>query len=118
VNVAPFFLPIRGVGSFGGATPSVIWAGVGNGHPHLFALHKRLQDAVLGAGLRADLRAFHPHITLARPGHVSAAALRPFLRAHAETEFGMWEVKDFTLFSSRPAADGSLYTVELRQPLR
>ncbi|HEX8296243.1 MAG TPA: RNA 2',3'-cyclic phosphodiesterase [Chthoniobacteraceae bacterium] len=117
VKVARFFLPIRGVGTFGGARPSVLWAGVGKGHPHLFALHKHLLDAVLNAGLRADLRRFHPHITLARPSGVSEAALRPFLREHAETEFGMWEVQEFVLFSSRPALEGSTYTAELRQSL-
>lgn len=114
VRVPPFFLPLRGVGSFGGNRPSVVWAGVGNGHPHLFALHKHLQDAVLRAGLQPDLRAFHPHVTLARARDVSAAALRPFLREHAETEFGMWEVKEFVLFSSDLDPAGSTYTAELR----
>ena len=117
VRVPSFFLPLRGVGSFGGARPSVVWAGVGNGHPHLFALHKHLQDALLRVGLKADLRPFHPHITLARPRGGSAAALRPFLREHAETELGMWEVKEFVLFSSRLDPAGSTYTAELRGPL-
>jgi 2'-5' RNA ligase len=114
VRVPPFFLPLRGVGSFGGGRPSVLWAGVGNGHPHLFALHKHLQDAVLRAGLKPDLRAFHPHVTLARPRGISASALRPFLREHAETEFGMWEVKEFVLFSSDLDPAGSTYTAEMR----
>jgi 2'-5' RNA ligase len=117
VNVPPFFLPIRSVGTFGGSRPTVLWAGVGTGHPHLFALHKHLQDAVLRAGLAADLRPFHPHITLARLGDLSAATLRPFLRQHAESEFGMWEVRDFTLFSSLLQPEGSHYTVVHRQPL-
>jgi len=51
VQVPPFFLPIAGVGAFGGERPSVVWAGVGKGHPHLFALHQRIQDAVLQAEL-------------------------------------------------------------------
>ena len=117
VHVAPFFLPILGLGTFGGARPSTLWAGVGKGHPHLFALHKHLQDAVLRAGLEPDLRPFHPHITLGRARDLSAASLRPLLRKHAETEFGMWEVKDFTLFSSVLSHEGSTYTVEMRQPL-
>lgn len=29
----------------------------------------------------------------------------------------MWEVKDFTLFSSQPSLEGSTYTVELRESL-
>ena len=117
VHVPPFFLPIQGVGTFGGSRPSVVWAGVGKGHPHLFALHKHVQDAILRAGLQPDLRAFHPHITLARVRDVSASTLRPFLREHAETDFGMIEVKEFVLFSSRPLPDGSVYIPEHRRPL-
>ena len=54
VRVAPFFLPVQGVGLFGGTWPAVVWAGVGKGHPHLFALHHHIQDAVLHAGLEPD----------------------------------------------------------------
>jgi len=114
VQVPPFFLPIAGVGAFGGERPSVVWAGVGKGHPHLFALHQHLQDAVLHAGVEPDLKPFHPHITLGRARGVSRAALKPFLRRYAETEFDLWKVTGFTLFSSRLAAEGSLYTVEMR----
>ncbi len=117
VHVPPFFLPVRGVGSFGGGRPSVLWAGVGNGHPHLFALHRRLQDVIIRAQLKPDLRAFHPHITLARVRGVSAHQVRPFLREHAETEFGMLEVNEFVLFSSSISADGSAYTAEFRRAL-
>jgi RNA 2',3'-cyclic 3'-phosphodiesterase len=114
VQVPPFFLPIAGVGTFGGDRPSVVWAGVGKGHPHLFALHQHIQDAVLHAGLEPDLKPFHPHITLGRARAVSRAALKPFLRRYAETEFDLWKVTGFTLFSSRLAAEGSIYTVEMR----
>ena len=112
VQMPPFFLPIAGVGAFGGERPSVVWVGVGKGHPHLFALHHHLQDAVLRAGLEADLKPFHPHITLGRARGVSRAALKPFLRRHAETEFDLWKVtRLYAVFSSRPAAEGSVYTV-------
>src|SRR6185295_8242261 len=110
---AAFFLPVIGVGVFGGDWPKVVWAGVGKGHPHLFALHQHLQDAVLQAGLEADLKPFHPHITLGRLKGVSRAALKPFLRKYAETEFGLWKVADFVLFSSILAPEGSTYKVEM-----
>ncbi|HSH93833.1 MAG TPA: RNA 2',3'-cyclic phosphodiesterase [Roseimicrobium sp.] len=114
---AAFFLPVAGVGVFGGDWPKVVWAGVGKGHPHLFALHQHLQDAVLQAGLEADLKPFHPHITLGRMKGVSRSALKAFLRRYAETEFGLWKVSDVTLFSSVLAPEGSTYTVELRRAL-
>jgi RNA 2',3'-cyclic 3'-phosphodiesterase len=115
VQVAPFFLPIAGVGAFGGERPSVVWVGVGKGHPHLFALHQHIQDAVLHAGLEPELKPFHPHITLGRARGVSRVALKPFLRRHAETEFDLWKVTGFTLFSSRLAAEGAIHSVEMRQ---
>jgi 2'-5' RNA ligase len=114
IRVPPFFLPIRGLGTFGGGRPGVLWAGVGNGHPHLFALHKRVQDAILHAGLEPDLRPFHPHVTLARPRGVSASQLRPLLREHEETEFGLAHIEELVLFSSHPTGAGSVYTPELR----
>jgi 2'-5' RNA ligase len=65
VRVPPFFLPLRGVGVFNSrGRPSVAWAGVGKGHPHLFALNRRIQDAALDAGLEANLKPFHPHVTI------------------------------------------------------
>ncbi len=115
VHVPAFFLPVAGVGTFGGERPTLIWAGVGKGHPHLFALHQHIQDAVLQAELEPGLKPFHPHITLGRMRGVSRAALKPFLRRYAETEFGLWKVTGFALFSSRVSEDGSIYTVEMRR---
>jgi 2'-5' RNA ligase len=115
VRVPAFFLPIEGVGTFGGARPSVVWVGAGRGHPHLFALHKHVQDAVLRAGLEPDLKPFHPHITLARGDGVSAAALLPFVRRHAKTEFGLWKVTGFAMFSSVLLPEGAIHTPEMRR---
>ena len=116
VRVAPFFLPLYGVGVFNvRGRPSVVWAGVGKGHPHLFALHRRIQDAVLHAGLEPDLKPFHPHITIARAKGISRQALQPFLRRHAEVDFGMFEVTGFELYSSVLTAEGAIHQVEMRQ---
>jgi 2'-5' RNA ligase len=116
VRVPPFFLPVRGVGVFESrGRPSVVWAGVGKGHPHLFTLHRRIQDAVLHAGLEADLKPFHPHVTVARAKEISRQALQPFLRSYAETEFGLVKVTGFALFSSVLAPEGATHRVEMRQ---
>ena len=109
-----FFLPLVGLGTFPGkGRPNIIWLGVGRGHPHLFQLHKRVQEAALAAGLEPDLRAFHPHITLARCRDVSAESLRPFLRAHAGFDAGMIHVESFYLNSSELTPAGSVYAPEL-----
>jgi 2'-5' RNA ligase len=116
VRVPSFFLPLRGLGVFNSCgRPSVAWAGVGKGHPHLFGLHRRIQDAVLCAGLEADLKPFHPHVTIGRAKGISLQALQPFLRSHAETEFGLVKVTGFALYSSALAAGGATHRVEMRQ---
>ena len=116
VRVPPFFLPLRGVGVFNSrGRPSVAWAGVGKGHPHLFALHRRIQDAVLFAGLEANLKPFHPHVTIGRAKGISQQTLEPFIRSHAETEFGLFKVTGFELYSSVLAARGATHRVEMRQ---
>ena len=115
VEVPAFFLPIRGVGTFGGARPTVVWAGGGSGHPHLFALRKRIQDALLQAGLEPDLSPFHPHITLARTKGVAREVIQPFLRQYADEEFGIWKVTGFALFSSALTAEGATYSIEMRR---
>ena len=114
VRVPPFFLPIQGIGTFGGSKPTVVWVGLGKAHPHLFALHKHIQDAVLQVGLRPDLRPFRAHITLGRLNGVSATTLSPFLRRNAETEFGLWKVTGFALFSSVLTHEGPIHTLERR----
>jgi 2'-5' RNA ligase len=109
-----FFLPLTGFGAFPGkGRPSVIWIGVGSGHPHLFQLHKRVQEAALAAGLEPDLRSFHPHVTVARCRDVSPEAIRPFLKAHAAFDGGMIHVESFCLNSSELMPAGSVYVREL-----
>jgi 2'-5' RNA ligase len=109
-----FFLPISGLGTFPGkGRPNILWVGVGTGHPHLFQLHKRVQEAAIHAGLEPDLRSFHPHITIARCRDVSAESMRPFLRKHAALDAGMIHVESFCLNSSELTPSGSVYTREL-----
>ncbi len=115
VQVPSFFLPIQGIGTFGGAQPTVVWAGLGKGHPHLFALHKHVQDAVLRIGLEPDLRPFHPHITCGRINGLSGATLLPFLRRNADAEFGLWKVTGFAMFSSVLTSEGPIYALEMRR---
>lgn len=114
VRVGAFFLPLTGVGAFGGERPTVVWAGVGKGHPHLFALHKRIQDEVLRAGVEPDLRPFHPHVTLGRAKEVARHELKVFLREFERAEFDFVHVNGFALFSSVLSPDGPSHTVELR----
>ncbi len=116
VSVPAFFLPVQSVGTFSRkGRPSVVWTGVGNAHPHLFVLHRRIQDAVLAAGLEPDLKPFRPHITVGRARDVSAATLRPFLRKHEDTDFGLIHVTGFTLYSSVLSREGARHRQEFQK---
>lgn len=102
IEFGAFFLPVNGVGAFSSkSAPKIIWIGVGKAHPHLFQIHKRVQEAALAAGIEPDLRPWHPHITIARCREVSAQALRKFLQVHAEFDAGMIRVEAFHLYSSK-----------------
>ena len=90
IDFRAFFLPVNGVGTFPSkGPPKIIWIGVGSGHPHLFQIHKRVQEAALAAGLEPELRPFHPHITLARCRDVSPQIIRKFLKLNVHVDLGM-----------------------------
>lgn len=114
IRFTAFFMPVMGVGTFPAkGRPNVVWAGVGKGHPQLFHVYKKVQEAALGAGLQPELRAWHPHITFARCREVSPEAIRPFLKENAEFDAGLVRVESFSLYSSIPGPIGSAYTREL-----
>jgi len=114
ISWKPFFLPLIGLGTFPSkGWPKIIWIGVGTAHPHLFQLHKRVQEALLAVGLEPDLRSFHPHVTLARCRDVSPQTIRPFLKSHGDFDAGIIHVESFVLNSSRLTPGGSIYTPEL-----
>jgi 2'-5' RNA ligase len=114
IQFKPFFLPIIGLGKFPErGHPKVIWIGVGAGHPHLFQLHKRVQEAALQSGLEPELRPFHPHVTIARCRDVPEGALRKFLKSNADLDLGMFRVASFQLYSSELTPAGPIHTREL-----
>jgi RNA 2',3'-cyclic 3'-phosphodiesterase len=114
IEFGAFFLPIVGVGTFSAkGAPKIIWIGVGKAHPHLFQIHKRVQEAALAAGIEPELRPWHPHITLARCRDVSAQSLRKFLQANGDLDTGMIHVEAFHLYSSKLTPVGPIHTREL-----
>src|SRR3954470_7370098 len=102
IEFGAFFLNVNGVGVFSAkGAPKIIWTGVGKAHPHLFQIHKRVQEAALAAGIEPELRPWHPHITLARCRNVSRQALQRFLCNTADFDAGLIKVENFHLYSSR-----------------
>ena len=114
IQFGTFFLPVNGAGWFPTkGPPTVVWIGVGKAHPHLFQIHKRVQEAALAVGLEPELRPWHPHITVARCRDVSAQMLRKFVQSNAEFDAGMVRVDAFHLYSSKLTPAGPIHTREL-----
>jgi 2'-5' RNA ligase len=114
IEFGAFFLPVTGVGSFSAkGAPKIIWTGVGKAHPHLFQVHKRVQEAALAAGIEPELRPWHPHITIARCRGVSPQSLRKFLQTNEHFDAGMIRVDDLHLYSSNLTSAGPIHTCEL-----
>jgi RNA 2',3'-cyclic 3'-phosphodiesterase len=114
IEFGAFFLPITGIGTFPQKSPpKIIWIGVGKAHPHLFQIHKRVQEAALAVGIEPELRPWHPHITIARCRDVSAQSLRKFLQSNVELDAGMVRVDAFHLYSSKLTPAGPIHTREL-----
>jgi 2'-5' RNA ligase len=114
IKFGAFFLPVTGIGTFSGrGAPKIIWIGVGKAHPHLFQIHKRVQEAALAAGLELELRPWHPHITIARCHDVSVQSLRKFLQSNRDFDAGMIRVEAFHLYSSKLTPAGPLHTREM-----
>jgi RNA 2',3'-cyclic 3'-phosphodiesterase len=114
IEFGSFFLSVNGVGMFSSrGAAKIIWIGVGKAHPHLFQIHKRVQEAALAAGIEPELRPWHPHITIARCRGVAAQTLRKFLQFHAEFDAGMIRVDVFHLYSSKLTPAGPIHSREL-----
>lgn len=80
IQIEPFILPLEGIGVFPPrGLPRTIWAGVGQAHPRLFQLRQQIDDSLLAAGLKIDLRTFVAHITLGRCVRASPGAVTTFL---------------------------------------
>lgn len=110
ISFRSFFLPVFGLGTFSKrGQPRILWVGVGKAHPHLFQLHKRVNEAALACGLPIEERAWTPHFTIARAHGTSAALMKSFLKKHRDFEAGMFRVEDFHLYQSTLTPAGPVH---------
>lgn len=118
IRIAPFILPIEGIGTFPpNRPPRILWIGVGSGHPRLFQLRQRLDDTLLAAGLQLDVRTFHPHVTLARTTDDAAKSIAHWLHTHRDFAAPPFRVEAFDLYASELRPSGALHTLRHRFPL-
>ena len=106
----------RGVGAFPSLRkPSVIWAGVETLAGDLNALHQAAESCARAAGLMAQTKPFHAHLTLARLRARSdrsafAQALAPYVAPGGIPEFGQeLTARNVLLFNSTLTPKGPVY---------
>ena len=114
ISFRAFFLPVVGLGTFSRkGTPHILWVGVGHGHPHLFQLHKRVNEAALACNLPIEERAWTPHFTIARGRGISPALMQSFLKKHRDYDAGMIHVEEFHLYQSTLTPAGPMHRRDL-----
>ena len=116
VECASFALTLDGLGSFGRGRPRAVWAGVAPS-TELAALNRNHEKAAVLAGLDAETRNFHPHVTLARMKRVKAKDVATYLSHNGAFLTGSFPVTRFVLYSSRASKGGGPYVVEQSYPL-
>jgi len=118
IRIAPFILPVEGIGTFPpNRPPRILWIGVGSGHPRLFQLRQRLDDTLLAAGIQLDVRTFHPHITLARTTDHAAKSIAHWLHTHRNFTAPPFRVEAFDLYASELHPAGAIHTLKHHFPL-
>lgn len=117
VSVPPFELSLEGVGMFGeGDHMRAVWAGVAASEP-LQRLALKCENAAKRVGLKAESRAYRPHVTLAYLNGSPPDRIAAWLQGHNLLQSPSWRVDRFHLYSSwldsnRALSSGGSYEVE------
>jgi 2'-5' RNA ligase len=109
---------LGGVGRFErrGAT-TALWAGL-SPHDALAALHRKVDQACIRAGLPPEGRAYLPHITLARMARSTAGPdAERWIAAHAGLASAPFALPHLVLYESVLTRDGARYEPVARWPL-
>lgn len=111
IVVEPFILPVEKIGAFPTrGQPQVVYAGLGSAHTRLFQLQHRVEEALAGLGLPLELRAFSPHITLARVSRCNPMTVNDFVKRHRDFVAAPFKVERFCLYKTQMTHFGAQYT--------
>ena len=117
VAADPFPLALNGVGHFPpGKNARVLWVGMEQIEP-LLKLQRKVELALLDAGIAAEERRFSPHITIARLKETSPGRVAAFEEAHAGFKSAAFPVDAFYLYSSTLTGSGAIHKREAAYPL-
>ena len=92
-----------------------LWVGI-QPRAALAALHQRIDQALRPAGIAPDMRAFLPHVTLARFARAAAPTADVAMRI-ALPVAGPFAITRFALYESRLGSEGAAYEAIAHYPL-
>lgn len=98
-----FTISLRGLGTFGGRHPRILFAEIADGADSLKRLHSSLYPKLKGAGIELEAREYSPHLTLSRIKFLrkdEAEALQEFIDDNESTEVGSFTCNEIKLKSS------------------
>ena len=118
IEAPGFELAIEGLGQFGaGRRWSALWAGVKDPAP-LKHLHAKVSRVAIDCGIKADLRDFRPHVTLARLDQTSKPErIARWLAERGGFAIPSFPVGEFILYRSHLGQGGPVYEPLVRYPL-
>lgn len=104
-----FSIALNGLGAFDRrGEPVILWAGLAPQEP-LRALHRKVDQALVRAGMEPDRRAYMPHVTLARLPR-GAGPVGSLIEQSGGITSPPFAVDRFYLYESRLTPDGPVYT--------
>jgi 2'-5' RNA ligase len=104
------------LGSFPGRDgPSVLWLGLSRA-PALIALQSAIEATARGLGLAPEVRAFVPHLTLARLKGTRASALAAWIEGIDVAALPGFEAEGFELVASTLHPSGAEHRLRRRYP--
>jgi RNA 2',3'-cyclic 3'-phosphodiesterase len=108
---AQFTCEIAGTGVFPNPNRArVLWVGVTLGKEHVIQLQSAIEKSLDRLNIPKENRTFHPHLTLGRvrsPKNIDAVVTE--LLDQNNLSFGITEVAQVTLFSSKLSPTGAIY---------
>ena len=109
VDVKPHKIRLKGVGTFGGRRPRVVWVGV-EGDEELKKIFERIERELRRAGFKPEPKGFTAHVTLARVRSARGSeALIKWVNEMQDIDLGEVEVKSIRLKKSTLTPRGPIY---------
>lgn len=104
-----FNFELKGLGTFGGNKPKVIWMGI-QATDVLNSLQNRIDDTLVELGFEKEKRPFSPHLTLGRIKYLKDPAyFSQVIQEYQNKPFQIININKIVLFESFLKSEGPVY---------